>query len=438
MEDRKSGPDMNMLMYQCPSCGAPLAYGAQSGKLECGACGNSYELDAMETLVGASKKGGIQFDMPTDTFDAASAKQMQVYICQSCGADLLTEETTTATECPYCGSPTILPEKIDGGVKPEWVIPFTVTKEEAQQQFEAYFKGKKLLPNVFLNSRNRIAQMHKLYVPYWLFDCEACGYAVYDAQKKEIYREGEWEITKTHHFAVNRAGLMGFEGIPVDGSVKLDNKITESLEPYDLQAAVPFAPAVLAGALADRADVNSEDCQQRARERVEESMEKALRDTVIGYTSVIPRSKSFYTESGKVTPVLMPVWMMTTEKEGRTYTFAINGQTGKLTCDVPADTGKSMLWGGGVFAGVLALLCAMLYLTGMLESGMMLIAAIFALLASVVTVSVLTAQLKRAVSASGAANYVVKQSFRLQRQGDYFLYTTVTRRRIEQPQVSKR
>ena len=136
---------MSTVAYQCPCCGAPLAYGAESGKLECAACGNSYELDALEVMNESQETGSIQFDMPTETFNESEAAQMRAYICQGCGAELMTEETTTATECPYCGSPTVLPERIDNAVKPEMVIPFTVTKEQAQAQFENYFKGIKKL-----------------------------------------------------------------------------------------------------------------------------------------------------------------------------------------------------------------------------------------------------------------------------------------------------
>ena len=423
---------MSTIAYQCPCCGAPLAYGAESGKLECVSCGNSYDLDALEAMNESQESSCIQFDMPTETFDAQEAAQMRSYICQGCGAELMTEETTTATECPYCGSPSVLPERIDGAVKPELVIPFVVSKEQAKQQFEQYFSGKKLLPNVFLNTRNRIAEMRKLYVPYWLFDCKAGGSAVYNAQKKYTRCEGDWEVTYTEHYVVTRAGMMDFEHIPVDGSEKLDNKITESLEPYDLSAAVPFAPAVLAGAFADHADVESRDCEMRARERVENSMEQALRSTVTGYTSVTTRNKNFHTEEGKVTPVLMPVWLITTEKDGTTYTFAINGQTGKLTCDVPADTKKSLLWGFGVFAGVFVLSCAFLYFAGMLEDGMMLFAALFAMLAGFGTVGVLTGQLKQAASVHSAGDYIVRSSFELFNRRDHYMYTTQTRRRIEQ------
>ena len=71
--------------------------------------------------------------------------------------ELITEGTTTATECPYCGSPAILPDRIDGGIRPEMVVPFIITKEQAQQAFEGYFKGKKLLPNIFKKD-NQIAR----------------------------------------------------------------------------------------------------------------------------------------------------------------------------------------------------------------------------------------------------------------------------------------
>jgi hypothetical protein len=121
---------------------------------------------------------------------------------------------------------------------------------------------------------------------------------------------------------------MMFEHIPVDGSQKLDNMITESLEPYDMDAAVPFQSAVLAGAMADHADVDAEACIERVKERVSRSMEDALRGTVGAYSSVSVRSRNIHTEDGRATPVLLPVWLITTEKEDKVYAFAINGQTG--------------------------------------------------------------------------------------------------------------
>ena len=425
------------MTYKCPCCGAALAYGAESGKLDCASCGNSYELDAMEAMYTSEEQGHIAFDLPENSFDADDRQKIQAYICQSCGAELMTEGTTTATECPYCGSPTILPERIEGGVKPEKVIPFTVSKDDAQKQFNDYFKGKKLMPNIFLNSRNRIAEMRKLYVPYWLFDCDAEASISYNAKNVRTERRGDWQITHTSHYLVRRAGRMAFENIPVDGSQKLDNKITESLEPYDLDAAVDFQPAVLAGALADHADVDAGACESRAVERVENSISNALRDTVIGYSSVSERSKNFHADGGKITPVLMPVWLITTEKEDKTYTFAINGQTGKLTCDVPTAKGKAFGWGALAFAVSFAVIALILMLLGMLDGAMLVIDAIISLIAALIYVSVLKGQLKQADHQSAASDYIKKNSFALSVKHDHFLYKTTQKRKIEQPKQNK-
>lgn len=422
---------MRTTAYHCPCCGAPLSFSGASAKLACDACGSSFDPEALEAMDPAPEKDGIEFDLPAEGFSTEEAAQMQGFNCKSCGAELMTDETSTATECPYCGSPAILPDRIDGGVKPEKVIPFVVTKAEAQQKFADYFKGKRLLPNVFTKGSNRITEMRKLYVPYWLFDCDAHASIVYDAEKRHTERQGEWEITRTEHYIVRRSGSMAFENIPVDGSAKLDNKITESLEPYDLSAAIPFQPAVLAGSMADHADVDSAECEGRAAERVENSMADALRNSVSGYTVVTERSRHIHSEGGKVTPVLMPVWLITTEKEGKTYTFAINGQTGKLTCDVPADKAKSLAWGGGVFAGVLGIAALIMALTDCLASGTLFLAAIGALIVAMVVLGVLRGQLKQAKTQSTAGNYVRKDSFKLNVRFDHFLYENTQRRKIE-------
>lgn len=152
---------MSTASYNCPCCGGgPLKFSGESGKLECTACGNNYEPEALEMMTPEESIDEITFANDAKRFDTGEAG-MRAYFCKNCGAELMADETAAA-ECPYCGSPTILPDRIEDGVKPEKVIPFVVSKEQAQKQFEDYFKGKTLLPNVFLNSRNRISEMRRL------------------------------------------------------------------------------------------------------------------------------------------------------------------------------------------------------------------------------------------------------------------------------------
>ena len=432
---------MSTINYKCPACGSALTYNGATGKLQCGSCGNEFELDAMEAMSMEQEGNQLDFTVQAESFTAADEAQMGSYHCKNCGAELICESTTTATECPYCGSPIILGDHIQGGVKPEKVVPFLVPKERATQMFHDYFKGKKLLPNVFLKTANQIKEMRKLYVPYWLFDCDAYADIVYNAEKKSTRREGDYEVTRTEHYIVRRAGSLGFDSIPVDGSTKMDVSIAESLEPYDLNKAVPFQSAVLSGALADHADIAAEDCKGRAAERVENSTDAAMRDTVHGYTSVNVRKRSIRTEGGRATPVLMPVWMITTEKEEKgerkLYTFAINGQSGELTCNVPYARGKYWMWFAIVFAIVMAIACGAMAVMDMLESGTLLIGGIVALIAAFIVCSSMAAKLKTAAKQAAAGNYVRAGSLSLDRKEDRFLYTTTERRKIEKPANSK-
>ena len=130
--------------YQCPACTGPLHFVGASGKLECDYCGSTYDVAEIEALYAekeakaaetqqkeeqkqAAKKqeadgdGWDTSDMSDDWGDDADA--MRAYSCPSCGAELICDETTAATSCPYCGNPTVVPGKFAGALKPEYVLP---------------------------------------------------------------------------------------------------------------------------------------------------------------------------------------------------------------------------------------------------------------------------------------------------------------------------
>ena len=137
---------MSTVAYKCPNCASSLSFDGASGKLLCAACGSQFDLAAMEAMYAAQTGNGIDFETPTEGYAAADVAQLKAYNCKNCGAELITEGTTTATECPYCGSPTILPDRIDGGIRPELVVPFTISKEQAQKLFEEYFRARSCCP----------------------------------------------------------------------------------------------------------------------------------------------------------------------------------------------------------------------------------------------------------------------------------------------------
>ena len=245
------------------------------------------------------------------------------------------------------------------------MIPFKVDKKAAVAALNKHYEGKKLLPKVF-RDQNHIQEVKGLYVPVWLFDAEADAQVFYKATRVRHWSDSQYNYSETTHYAVTRAGGLGFRNVPVDGSTKMDDAMMESIEPYDLSAAVDFQTAYLSGFLADKYDVDAETSVQRANERIKRSTEEAFADTVMGYSTVIPVSSAVELQNGKARYALLPVWILNTQGNGQKFTFAVNGQTGKTVGDLPMDKAAYNRWLFGVAGAVSAAVFAMSYLLWLL------------------------------------------------------------------------
>ena len=360
--------------YQCPACTGPLHYSESLGKLKCDYCGTEYEVAEIEAMyakkeeksVEAQKKAEKETEQKKqqqakaaeegwDTSDinddwGKDAAGMKSYNCPSCGAELICDETTAATSCPYCGNPTVVPGQFSGALKPEFVLPFKMTKDDAVRALRAHYRGKPFLPRSF-TAGNHIEEIQGVYVPFWLFDGGAEGEVDYKAANSRTYKDDDYEVTETDHYDVHRGGSIAFEKIPVDASSKMPDDHMDSIEPFDYTQMQPFSTAYLPGYLADKYDVTVDDSRARADRRSRETLENALRETVTGYGTCVTDRTDIRLHRGKVHYALLPVWMLSTKWNGESFLFAMNGQTGKLVGDLPTDRGR--YWGTfGAIAGV--------------------------------------------------------------------------------------
>ena len=334
----------NVTNYQCPACTGPLHFVGSSGKLECEYCGSTYTVEYIENLYREQNEQAAQSTTQAEgewAFETHSdwAEHMRSYNCPSCGAEIICDENTAATSCPYCGNPTVIPSQFKAGLKPEFILPFKLSKEEAMDALRRHYKGKKLLPRVF-SAENHLEEIKGIYVPFWLYDANTDGDVEYEGCNVRTYTRGDYEITETDHYRVRRAGSVAFSRIPADASSKMPDDYMDSLEPYDYADLKPFSTAFLPGFFADRYDVDKQECGQRADKRAEQSTLDVLRRTVTGYESVTERRHKVNIKRGKISYAMLPVWLMTTKWQDKNYLFAVNGQTGKLVGDLPVDKGK--------------------------------------------------------------------------------------------------
>ena len=137
--------------------------------------------------------------------------------------------------------------------------------------------------------------------------------------------------------------------------VEVPDDIMESVEPFDISEAGPFNTAYLAGYLADKYDVDCDNSIKRANERIRQSAIESFQQTVQGYTNVSPIGANMSVENGSCKYALYPVWILNVKWKDKTYTYAMNGQTGKFVGDIPTETKKASLIGiiGGALAGAI-------------------------------------------------------------------------------------
>ncbi len=332
-----------LLEYKCPKCGGAIEFDSSSQKMKCPYCDSEFDIDTMKSYDEAvnTAPDSMEWNKNENQWREDELTGMSVYTCESCGGEIICDQTTAASACPYCDNPIIMKGNFAGDLRPDFVIPFKFDKKKAKAAFADHLKGKILLPKVF-KDENHIDEIKGVYVPFWLFDCDTDSNVNYNGQKVRRWSDRNYNYTETKHFLLIRSGNISFNHIPVDGSEKMADDLMESLEPYNFNEAVDFQTAYLAGYVADKYDVSSEQSIDRANQRVKSSVEDGFRQYTRGFSGVTVKNSHVNLMNSNVNYALYPVWILNTTWNDQKFTFAMNGQTGKFVGNLPMD--KKLFW----------------------------------------------------------------------------------------------
>ncbi len=337
-----------LLQYTCPCCGGKVEFDSSSQRMKCPYCDTTFDVSSLRDHDDAVHNQQTDSDMNWQAsagtqWQDGETDEMRLYICNSCGGQIIGTRTTAASSCPFCGSPVIMTQQFAGDLRPDYVIPFKLDKNDAKEALKRHLKGKRLIPKVFKKEQH-IDEIKGIYVPFWLFDANVNAQIRYKATKSRTWSDRSYNYTETSFYSVVRGGSVGFERVPVDGSLKMADDLMESIEPYNYEEAVDFQTAYLSGYLADRYDVTAQQSMGRANDRIKKSVETSFAATIHGYNSVIPEGSNIQFNNGKVKYALLPVWILNTTWKGNRYTFAMNGQTGKFVGNLPMRKGLYRFW----------------------------------------------------------------------------------------------
>ena len=355
--------------FKCPSCGGAVTFDTATQKMKCPYCGTEFNIEDLKKYneqLNETKEADTKWESEAgQEWQPGETEGMRIYTCNSCGGEIVADSTTAASSCPFCGNPVVMTGQLEGGLKPDLIIPFRKDKKAAKEALLEHYKGKRLLPKVFVDE-NHLDEIKGVYVPFWIFDTDVDADIRYKATRTRTWSDSKYNYTETSYYSVLRSGDIGFNNIPADASTKVANDLMESIEPFDISQAVDFETGYLSGYFADRYDVKAEEQKNRINGRVQQSTEDSFRATVTGYNTVTTEQANLRYSHAKARYALYPVWLLTTTWQDQNYLFAVNGQTGKIVGNLPLDKGAYAKWLGIITVIAAVVIYLILWLLSMM------------------------------------------------------------------------
>ncbi len=358
-----------LLKLQCPSCGAAINYDIGSNFVVCGHCESKYPIDFfnIQNKSVADEKGDWRVKSLKRKY--ASISDLHGLACTACGAEVVNNSDTVATECMYCGNALIVVGNVKGMLQPDKILPFKIKKDEAQASLKNFCNKKILLPSEF-KDLNKIDKIVGMYVPFWLFSGKGVLHYTFEPNQISRFRQGDYMITKTQHYEFDMVADLDYINLPVNASSRTPDDYMGGLEPFEFDELKNFSTSYMAGFYAEKFDNSVDECTQQAKDRIFYEISSDLlgqkgiymEKRKQPFSTVKEKGHTHSLQNEDIKYVLLPVWMLNTRYKGKMYHFAVNGQTGKVSGELPIDKTKQILLFLSMFIGMSTLFSMLTYL----------------------------------------------------------------------------
>ncbi len=340
---------INAIQYKCPNCNAELKFNPETQGFTCEYCDSQFTEADIKKIFTENEQINLSQNIIEQQNEFADGTS--VYRCQSCGAEVICENENAALFCYYCHQPVILTGRLSGDYRPNKVIGFSLSRDMALDKFKNWYAKRWFCPKDF-KTEEQLEKMTGLYVPFWIADCKIDATYRGLAKKVRSWSSGNYRYTETKEYDVVRQADISVEGLPADGSSKIEDDLMEAIEPFNYDDAKDFSMSYLSGFFADKYDIQKQDMFPRIRSRANDASKKIINQSLKGYSSVIPSQQDYIIRKTNWQYMLLPVWFMTYKYKEKIYSFALNGQTGKIAGTPPLDKKKMTLFSLALGTGI--------------------------------------------------------------------------------------
>ena len=326
-------------IYTCPNCGGKRIYKAGSNELVCESCGTKALISTItvDEVSGAAQGVKTGSDTMTENEKGTSIK------CPGCGADIQVRTEDAAIKCGFCDNTVIMDSRLQGAFRPTRILPFKISEKAAKDRFISWKNSGPLTPKSFKEATAR--KVTGCYVPFWLYDYEVRVSMTALATRTEKTTANNAERTTTEKYEVVRDTLAVYNDMPAVASENYPENSMKILEPFEYKDFQTFASPYLAGFSAEHFTKSADDLRDKVQAEIRADAEEATKATITGYDQVNVSVSNTVFENERVENVLLPVYKLDYDYQGKKYPLFMNGQTGEIQGKLPKSKLKILLWG---------------------------------------------------------------------------------------------
>ena len=366
--------------FPCRSCGAKLSFAPGTETLKCPYCGSGNDLPKSEDTV---EELSLE-DWLKQLEEAHETHQQEQVKCQNCGGEQTLPANLFASACTFCGSPITSKSYAQRLVKPKSLLPFRVTRLQAQDKWRAWIRGLWLAPSALKKFAQGDGGIRGIYIPYWTFDAQT--YTNYAGQRGDDYTENyqttndkgervtesrtrtDWTnvsgnvsffhddvlVPASNSFADVAGKFSGKNadvaqaqqvaravgGAVLGGAVgALTNQFAGGFRTWNTKELVPYQEEYIAGFQAEAYQIGLKDAFIGGKKQIDSRVEELVCADIGGDHQ---RITSVNTQYSHLTfkHILLPMWVSAYLFSGKTYRFLVNGQSGEVVGESPKSGWK--------------------------------------------------------------------------------------------------
>ncbi len=327
--------------FPCNQCGADYRFAPDQGLLVCDHCGDSSEIAPASPWKSSLSELDFQAALSRQLPDQETEETHNVQ-CPNCAARFEFDANVHAAECPFCATPVVADTGSNHQIKPRGLLPFSFDERAARGSMTHWLGSLWFAPGGLREFARKGRKMQGIYVPYWTFDADTKS--AYNGERGTVYYETrtvtrngkrqQMRVARVRWRAVSGRVARLFDDVLVLASKSLPKRFTDALEPRDLSALEPYRPEYLAGFRAEAYSVELQDGYTEARAHMDRIIARDVKFDIGGDRQ---RIHDIQTQVSDVTfkHILLPVWLAAYKYRGESYSFVVNGRTGRVQGERP-------------------------------------------------------------------------------------------------------